>query len=778
MNFPMRRVLWLPFLLLSLWVSAQNTTSQKETISKTIASYFALDRETIHLHFDKTVFFTNEEIFFKGYVYNRKNKEPYYATTNIHARLLDEGGQVVAEKLFFASNGSFLGNFTLEPTWASGHYYIQVFTNWMNNFREDETSVFPIELINTQTGRAPQRDHFADVHVEVFAEGGTWVAGVQNTIGIRVTGCDGTPFSSGQVEVVDAKGQAVAQSSVNRFGLAKVALVPENGMKVRFSSGDTSGEALFPVAEASGIAVEINNFTLPGKVIVKVRPHASLLPSLRSKPLFLVLQQDDTSTIVDVPFPDSKTEAQLVLQDSLLSEGVCVARFIDSEMKQWAERLLFRYPAARSATTVEKQATKDGVMNFEGHNFTDANLSVSAVPFDTKAYDENHDLYSTFYFQPYVRIAVPNGRYYLSKYSKGRHYELDLALLAQPGSRQAWSDITNTPPVEKFEFEKGQTIAGNLSQPLKDRGKYKIKLYSITALLQEFSDIGEKNDFAFPNMVITDSTSVKLYLVEVPGFEPKPFKYSAHIVGIKGNCLKPFRPTVSNCPLLPTPESVAMPKFAKNFVQLAETEVKNTNKLKRQDWPGHHDLSGYKVPPTATQRVTLFLETRGFNVTDDNTSITITARGVSSINGAPRTPVLYIDNMRQMSYDVLVGMTMDEIDEIYTNAHTIVPSVTNNEGVIRIYRKKPKISGPASFAQEFAVNGGFARIHDFHNPELTSTSDEGFHNFGVISWIGTLITDTSGVVRFSMPDYRTPSTLHVEGFTFDGSLICERFDVP
>lgn len=770
------RAVLLLLLLFPLLMTAQETTVFKEKISTVIGNYFELDRETIHLHFDKTTFFTNEEVFFKGYVYNRKAKEPYYETTNVHALLLDESGKLLAEKLFFSSNGTFLGNIALDPSYASGTYYIQVFTNWMNNFSEDESSVFPITIINTQTGPAPDKDHFADADVKLFPEGGTLLSGVNNTIGVRVTGCGEVPFANGEIEVFN-KGESLKKITLNRFGLGKFDIVPETGMTVRFSTATITKEVPIPAIESSGVALEINNFTLSGKTIIKARTTAALASQFVSNPLFIVIQQDDKAKLVDIPFSNSKTEQQLVLSNELLYEGVNTIRLVDSNMKQWAERLVFIYPTPTPSGSVAKEKEEAGLSVFKGNGYDNAVVSVSVLPQGSLSYDEKRDAFSTFYFQPYVLIPVTNARYYLDQPSKARHYELDLALLAQPASRQSWFDILNFRPAKKFEFEKGQTISGTLSQPVKNREKYKVKLYSNTLLLQEFSEIDEKGQFEFPNMVITDSSSVRLYLVEVPGFEPKAFKFSANVRGRKGNFSKIFRPTVNSCPVMATESPISLPKFAGITVQLNETEVKSKNVLKRQNWPGHHDLNGYKVPEYATQRVSQFLESKGFNVVDNNVSVMITARGgATTINGAPRTPVLYIDNIKQMTFDQIVGMTMDEIDEIYTNTQTIIPSVTNNQGVIRIYRKKPKLNGTASLAEEFMVDGGFSKIHRFHNPDFASY-DTGFRNFAVIGWIPNMYSDASGSLTFMTPDHNQPINVYVEGFTTDGRIISQLFQI-
>jgi hypothetical protein len=92
---------------------AQGIHPSKQKIADAFIRYFELDRESVHAHFDKSIFFTNEEIWFKGYVFNKKNDTPFFETTNVFAVLLDDNGKTVSEQLLFSYIGTFSGSFKL-----------------------------------------------------------------------------------------------------------------------------------------------------------------------------------------------------------------------------------------------------------------------------------------------------------------------------------------------------------------------------------------------------------------------------------------------------------------------------------------------------------------------------------------------------------------------------------------------------------------------------------------------------------------------------------------
>lgn len=122
-----------------------------EEISSIVKNYYSLERENIHVHFSKTTFITNESIWFKGYVYYSKKNTPFFTTTNIFAVLKNAENKTLDTKLLYGSLGSFEGSFELPPSMASGSYYLQFYTNWMNNFSEDQSALYKIEVINPDT---------------------------------------------------------------------------------------------------------------------------------------------------------------------------------------------------------------------------------------------------------------------------------------------------------------------------------------------------------------------------------------------------------------------------------------------------------------------------------------------------------------------------------------------------------------------------------------------------------------------------------------------------
>ena len=130
---------------------AQNPGTDR--FSDATAAYFKADREKIHLHPNKSVFTTGESIWFKGYITELKTGMPYGATTNVHLQLRDAQGKVLREILAFAEGSIFSGHIPIDKALPGGLYHIQAYTNFMNNFAEDESALVTISIINKEDGK-------------------------------------------------------------------------------------------------------------------------------------------------------------------------------------------------------------------------------------------------------------------------------------------------------------------------------------------------------------------------------------------------------------------------------------------------------------------------------------------------------------------------------------------------------------------------------------------------------------------------------------------------
>jgi len=56
--------------------------------------------------------------------------------------------KLVQKQLLFPALGTFEGGIHLNEKFASGKYYFHFYTNWMNNFIEDDSFIQTVEILN------------------------------------------------------------------------------------------------------------------------------------------------------------------------------------------------------------------------------------------------------------------------------------------------------------------------------------------------------------------------------------------------------------------------------------------------------------------------------------------------------------------------------------------------------------------------------------------------------------------------------------------------------
>ena len=164
--------------------SYSQTANNQESIKNLIGNYFLQDRENIHVQFNKEIYVTNEDIAFKGYVLSKNNNSPQLKTTNMQLVIYDEQDQIVQKQLLYTSKGTFDGGLHLSEKFKSGRYFFHFYTNWMNNFNEDDSFTQMVEIINKNEPYQlnPNEPNSKTAKITFSPEGGTIIDDMNNAI--------------------------------------------------------------------------------------------------------------------------------------------------------------------------------------------------------------------------------------------------------------------------------------------------------------------------------------------------------------------------------------------------------------------------------------------------------------------------------------------------------------------------------------------------------------------------------------------------------------------
>jgi len=126
---------------------SQNNTTKDPLYDVINNGYFnSYNLESFYLHTNKSIYFSQEEIFFKAYVVHEEDNKPSLETSNLHINLYDSNNKLVLSELFFTDNGTSYGSIKIPKNIKSDNYTIQLNTQWNRNFKEG--ALFPIQIYN------------------------------------------------------------------------------------------------------------------------------------------------------------------------------------------------------------------------------------------------------------------------------------------------------------------------------------------------------------------------------------------------------------------------------------------------------------------------------------------------------------------------------------------------------------------------------------------------------------------------------------------------------
>lgn len=774
-------MLILVVLMIAFCSYSQKTVAQDGSkITKHITDYFSLDRENIHIQFPKKIFFTNEKLFFKGFVYNIKTGTPSVMTTNIYAILYNEQGKKITDKLFYSSNGSFTGDFDLNSSFSTGKYYIHFFTNWMKNFKEDESSINSIQIINKNDKSYSKEivPDFSSVSIKFNPEGGTLVENQRNVVGIKISDCNGNSFPVFEGDLIDDKNVVTQKIHLNTFGFGKFEFVPNKKIyKVRFLINGIPHEQVLPIASVEGFSLDVNSFSVKDKTLLKVRTNLQTIEKYKANSLKIVINQFDKTALFDLNFINNQEEQTILFENENISDGINTIRIIDSDLNILAERIIFKHQ--KEKLEVNLQTTKKALdsISFSGNlNLKYSDISISILPEESLAIDNENDIYGSFLLNSSLSEKSKNSRYYFNEITTKKKYELDLLLLNQSKQKYEWKDIIASAPKETFEFDNGLTLKGTVNQKIVDRQKAQIIVTSPTSA--NFGNIDEKNEFFFNNLVLTDSTRINITFLNERS-KSVEFKGYPQVLNSRRTFNKPISIKNIFCEIKKQIVDVDFPQFKLKTIILDSVKIVGSTKptFSYETRFGNSRLRGFKISENERSTTLLqFIRMNGFTTENENTSLRILSdRNFGTFRTGKSSPAIYMDDVPVVILDVLQQITMREVDEIYLDTNMRSSAFPDNIGVIKIYMRKGSLqSSYKNNITSYPIPKGFSTIKPFKNIDYTSTSNTGFKSFGLINWIPNIVTNENSNFSFQIPNLNQKKVkLLIEGFSGDGKLISE-----
>lgn len=748
------------------------TNSQK--VISLLDNYFKLDREFIHVQFNKKAYVTNEIIGFKGYILSKNSESPNVNTTNINLVVYDSDNKVVKKQLYYATNGTFSGAIQLSESFKSGEYHFHFYTNWMNNFNEDYSYSQTLEIINrdepyTIKSKLPL---IQTAQIQFFPESGTIISNNYNTVGVKVTDCNQKGIALNDIIILDSKANEVSRFNTNQVGNGSFTFIADKNENYTLKINDSNLKLTQPLPpiDDTGIAISYNDNLSKNRLAIVIKTNEKGINLYHHKKYLLLIHQNEKFVIKEFSFAQNETEHILFFDKTNLANGVNSIRLIDENLNQISERLYYHYRTEKSNTLINtKRIANDSVVLFAKSNLKNPNISISILPQKSIGTSEEKSILGTFYLNNYLNKAEAINYFYFDPTNSSKKQDMEVLMLNQDQNKFKWVNIKTKTPKIIYPFNKGVTVSGKIEVDSNMKSIRKLTLISSKNDVFEETDIKPDGTFKFDNFFAQDSTVFAFQVINDKGIS-KYSRIESRVNQNENSFVFPLVIEKNNCP---TVENKAEEKitFSKNNIELATVYINLDTKsiLVNKDL-----VSGFATGEKINDQygtVIDYLIVNGYNAGIDNETGNTFVKDRTGLNKGI-TPIFKIDGIQIQDLNELLTTNLSDVDEIYIDKTNARFAGTNS--VIDIFLKKGVIKGGTIKSKHnlFMVKNGFAHTPNFKNAYFDTAQE--YTLFGTLNWTPTMLLEENIDYELKFPkEGQEEIQIIIEGFSEDGQLISE-----
>jgi hypothetical protein len=768
---------------------AQNMSVENK-VKPAFKDYFGLPRASVFLHLNKSAYVKGEEIWFKGYLYNRLKSTPFQEPLNLYVGIYDSNGNQIKKELFISENGISRGQIRIDSTFTSGQYFIKATTSWMRNFKEDDSYVQQFKVI--EGAESVAENGKGDIDVQFLPEGGHLIEDVHATVGVKILNEYGYGEKDIEGQIRNKFGDSIASFKTNRFGLAKFDLLPKRSMRYTayVKNGDGNEERiLLPGNMEKGIGMSIKRIS-SDRIMILLGTNSVTRNEIGNKSYSLLIHRDGLLKNMEVNFPPNQHYVSYILDNSELHKGMNIITLIDNRGNPVAERLIFNsngFEHGKLRTSL-KILEKDSIQLtlFNNKNLDSLQfLSASILPLGTQAYEHKKNIISSFLLSPYIRGFIEHPSYYFTEISKEKENALDLLLLTQGWSRFDWKNIYDNPPVKTYDFRTGIDLYGKLNFKLPKN--HELMLYPGDIMEPKKIDLKKDQDyFKLEDYYFEKGTELKMTVIDANGRLSRPNLYMRINNGVSADKVYNTRRENHKMEHIGGIGRYSLKDFIlpKNTIELEEVVVTEKKEKRRFTSPIIDESRLTQVTKETIGNYPQLLDlirSSGFNIWEmPNTGydrIRITSKRPSALSLVPPSPRLYVNDIPYADFNILQDFPTERI------ASYFIDRSGNGEpgaagGVIRVYTGERGESGIGSYSDAapdpnfftYTLKSGFTPIKEFYVPKYRSYSDDAFINFGTIHWEPNMVINKGkAAIVFDSKGW-TEFEIFIEGMGNEGIL--------
>lgn len=481
--------------------------------------------ENIHLHLNKTTFLQGEHLWFKAYIRDQRSKLPSTATTNLHVAIYDAAGNLVKRKLLYVENGMAHGDFAIDATLEKTEYTLVAWTNYMGNFKALEPYGQRITILREDEEANSQEKKR---RISVYPEGGQLIAGSYNNVGILADNGLGQGIQLDMLTLMDQNGNVIRSNiTTNAFGMGKVRFYATKGNTYFLQCQLPDGEKLqqkLPIAQQEQLGLALDNMAMEKVLISLVGAKETFLANV-SAVYTMAFYQDDFLHFEEISLVGK--EEFFSIDRKLLPFGIITIVLFDTDARPIAHRVFFNHRKDENnlqqlevdhCLTALADSLQIDVILPKGVD-TNSNISMSVLPGESKAYEPDNTLVTSFLLRPYVKKFYQD-RYFFDGSDRKKRYELDKRLLVEGWGKYDWDSRKQQEVQLAFELETGIAFKGKiLDANLKNENQVSLINQLPPAMLFEFLD---KNKSFQATMQLFEGDSLLVGLIGKKGKLRKP----------------------------------------------------------------------------------------------------------------------------------------------------------------------------------------------------------------------------------------------------------------
>jgi hypothetical protein len=759
--------------------------------------------EKAYLHFDRDNYLAGETVWFKGYLYS--DFYPDTISTTLYVELQNAASAIVSSVVLPVVFGNTKGQFELPDTLATGNYYIKAYSTTMLNHSHEflfQRSIY----INGKKKTVTNTPLKKTVKVDFFAESGNFVAGLPNTIALKITDEYGLPLDMPGI-VKNETGDSIAEFSCYHDGMGMFDINPSKDVKYHVVLKDDPLLTKYYLPAVSGSGLVFRLMPRPGGRYFELYQQPGT-PSL--KPDYMIGQMQHR-VVFKMKLNGEKNDLNGFINTQQLKSGVLQVTVFNKDGMPLAERLSFidnkEYLQKAELITDTVNFSEKGKNHFTlsfpdtvGGSFS---LAITDPSYSTEAW-RKENMISQLLLTSDLKGIIHNPVYYFSAEPDSAKNAIDLLMMTNGWRRFKWTELGAIAAASPRYRDPGYiTITGKVNirdtkKPLSQKELFLLLISMEDSLnsSMEFMGTDDQGKFRLDSLIFFGKTN--FFVSDMQGKKNKWLDIYPDADSITTSF--GLSPGIKQI-LLPAGEGAISSRLAYDYENILKAKgemlegitVKTKKKSAIQELEERYASGLFSGLTEKTidlvnggekiyqNNIFDYIQGRvpGIKVVKNGINYQLFYRNRFSLFGGPIPMLVYLDEM-QTDARLVATIPANQVSMIKVFSSFVGAEGNGAGGVLAVYTKKgADLSNSLSTSGDIFQYKGYSVIKEFYAPDYSSGKPLNLSSSQkdqriTLHWQPDIIVDgvdTKVPVQFYNNERSRSFKVVVEGMTSEGKMV-------